>query len=165
MEIDYCQSPSDINSCKSLPSEEALKIVDNLPFSCADNPIIDSHNHNSEEDRPLINSRILISPMYKTVFLQDLFKAGFPIPTFAWNQCWESKWNQKFSNFSLNNCNYLHQEALTIFLINPKDNTQSNESSISRRWLRGKKKDLKHEKLSPEALSKKSRSKAEIKVA
>ncbi|MBW0573710.1 hypothetical protein O181_113425 [Austropuccinia psidii MF-1] len=90
MEINYFQSPSDINSWKSLPSEESLKIVENLPFSCTDNPITNPHNHNSGEDRPSINPRILISPMYKTMFLEDLFKSGFPMSTFAWNQCWES---------------------------------------------------------------------------
>ncbi|MBW0460545.1 hypothetical protein O181_000260 [Austropuccinia psidii MF-1] len=83
MEIKYCQSPTNINSWKSLPSEESLEIFENLPFSCTDNPIINPHNHSSGEDRPSINSRILISPVYKTMFLEDLFKSGFPTSTFA----------------------------------------------------------------------------------
>ena len=131
MEISYFQSPSDINSWKSLPSEESLKTVEKLPFSCTDNPITNPHNHSSGEDRPSIHPRILISPMYKTIFLEDLFKSGFPMSTFAWNQCWESKWNQIFAKFVLKNWNYLYQQGeLKIFLINPKDNTHNNKSLI-----------------------------------
>ncbi|MBW0555856.1 hypothetical protein O181_095571 [Austropuccinia psidii MF-1] len=86
MKINYLKSPTNINSWKSLPSEESLEIVANLPFACTDNPIINSHNHSSGEDRLSINSRILISPIYKTMFLENLFKSGFPLSTLAWNQ-------------------------------------------------------------------------------
>ncbi|MBW0580058.1 hypothetical protein O181_119773 [Austropuccinia psidii MF-1] len=63
MEINYFQSPSDINNWKSLPSEESLKIDEKLPSSCTDNPMTNPHNHHLGEDRPSINPRILISPM------------------------------------------------------------------------------------------------------
>ncbi|MBW0583870.1 hypothetical protein O181_123585 [Austropuccinia psidii MF-1] len=83
-EINYSQSPTtNINSWKSLPSEESLEIFKNLPFSCTDNPIRNPQNHSSGEDRPSINSQILISPIYKAMFLEDLFKSGFPMSTFA----------------------------------------------------------------------------------
>ncbi|MBW0546461.1 hypothetical protein O181_086176, partial [Austropuccinia psidii MF-1] len=95
--------------------------------------------------------------MYKTMFLEDLFKSGFPMSIFAWNQCWESEWNQIFAKNALKHWNYLHQQGeLKIFLINPKDNTHNNKSLILMRWFRGKQEDLKNDKLVPEALSKKA---------
>ncbi|MBW0535645.1 hypothetical protein O181_075360 [Austropuccinia psidii MF-1] len=56
MEINYFQSPTNINSWKSLPSEESLEIVKNVPFSWTDNQIINSHNHSLGEDRTSIIS-------------------------------------------------------------------------------------------------------------
>ncbi|MBW0563183.1 hypothetical protein O181_102898 [Austropuccinia psidii MF-1] len=55
MEINYFQSPTNINSWKFLPSEESLEIVENLPFSCTDNPVINPHNPSLGEDKPSIN--------------------------------------------------------------------------------------------------------------
>ncbi|MBW0460386.1 hypothetical protein O181_000101 [Austropuccinia psidii MF-1] len=104
MEISYFQSPKGINSWKYLQSEEGLETVDNFPFSCADISIINSHNHNLDEDRPSINSRISISPIYKTMFPKDLFKSGV-------NLCLESMLGIKMESNIFKLCS----QALKLF--------------------------------------------------
>ncbi|EFP93515.1 uncharacterized protein PGTG_18929 [Puccinia graminis f. sp. tritici CRL 75-36-700-3] len=114
------------------PSEEQIQLAKNLPLTITSHPI---------------QSRIKLSPAKPHVlhgisldcqdlFLADLKASNFPKPTFAWNQPWESHWNQIFSNFILKHWNHCYKYgAFSNFPMNSSHKTSRNATAVLKRWF------------------------------
>lgn len=142
------------------PSQEHLNIADSLPDSILLHPI--------DPIPPAALTKVSekVPPIYRILFLQDLERANFPSWSFAWDQPWESRWNQLLSKFILKHWQHAScAGAFKAFHIDP--NGSSDEIlriGILHRWFLGRKEGVRLGRFSALQKNKKKKSEKKCKI-
>ncbi|POW15132.1 hypothetical protein PSTT_02337 [Puccinia striiformis] len=142
------------------PSLEKLNTVSSLPDSILLHPL-------DSIPRTALNSASeKIPPIHRLIFLEDLELSNFPGWTFAWDQPWESRWNQLLSRFILKHWQHaLQAGSFKSFHMDPSESSDPIiQSGIIHCWLFGQEEGLRLGRFSPERREKKKKSRFRLQV-